>query len=111
MVKNMENEIFPHSDDFHSKVAKELKLNEVYTPSVNYHSEFTAELNTVLKKLINLEFLMPRAAEYYEEAIKEEERKANLMSKGSSLLKSNTQMEDILKNRNLNSMLSPKQIA
>ena len=59
-VNKVEQEVFPNSEEFHLRVTKELKENEVYTASVNYRRELLPELTGQLKRLINLDFLLPR---------------------------------------------------
>jgi len=58
--KLMEEEVFPNSKEFHLRMSKELKENEVYTASAVYREEMLGEIVLALKKLVNLEFLLPR---------------------------------------------------
>jgi hypothetical protein len=64
-AKIAEEEVFPNSKDFHLKICKELKENEVYTASAIYKEDLLSELSFSLKRLVNLEFLLPRV-EYVE---------------------------------------------
>ena len=64
-AKIVEDEVFPNSRDFHMKICKELKENEVYTAAAVYKNEFLVDLEHSLKRLVNLEFLLPRV-EYIE---------------------------------------------
>ena len=59
-VKTVEEDVFPNSREFHLKVCKELKENQVYTASILYKQECLADISFGLKRLINLEFLMPK---------------------------------------------------
>ena len=59
-IKVVEEDVFPNSNDFHLKICKELKENEVYTASAVYREECLADLAYGLKKLVNLEFLLPK---------------------------------------------------
>ena len=64
-AKIVEEDVFPNSREFHLKVCKELKENEVYTATAVYKEECLADLVYSLKRLVNLEFLLPRV-EYVE---------------------------------------------
>lgn len=86
-AKIVEEEVFPNSKDFHLKICKELKENEVYTASAVYREEFLGDVIFGLKKLINLEFLLPRV-EYVEGPPKIERaddiRRANSLKRNNS---------------------------
>ena len=64
-VKVVEEDVFPNSQEFHLKVCKELKENEVYRATAIYREDLLGEMSYYLKKLVNLEFLLPRV-EYVE---------------------------------------------
>jgi hypothetical protein len=59
-IPKVEKEVFPNSQEFHLRATKELKENEVYTASVSYRQDLLPELTNHLKRLINLDFLLPR---------------------------------------------------
>lgn len=56
----VEDDVFPNSREFHLKVSKELKENEVYSANAVYKEEFLGDLAHSLKRLVNLEFLLPK---------------------------------------------------
>ena len=90
-AKTVEDEVFPNSRDFHMKVCKELKENEVYTAAAIYKNEFLVDLEHSLKRLVNLEFLLPRV-EYIEGPPPRAERADRLdnMNRSMSLKRNNS---------------------
>lgn len=53
-VQRVEQEVFPNSNDFHLRVSKELKENEVYSANVVYREELLADIEFGLKRLVSL---------------------------------------------------------
>jgi hypothetical protein len=53
-IPQVEHEVFPNSNEFHQRVSKELKENEVYSANVVYRDEFLADVAFALKRLVNL---------------------------------------------------------
>jgi hypothetical protein len=90
-AKVVEEDVFPNSREFHLKVCKELKENEVYTASAVYKEEVLGELVYTLMKLINLEFLLPRV-EYVAGPPQSQERvdKLDDMRRSLSLRRNNS---------------------
>ena len=89
-IRTVEEEVLPNSHDFHLKVCKELKENEVYTANALYREDLLTDLGYYLKKLVNLEFLLPRV-EYVEGPPKAERaEKLDDFRRPSSMHKNNS---------------------
>jgi hypothetical protein len=59
-VQRVEQEVLPNSNDFHLRVSRELKENEVYAANVIYREDLLTDVEFHLKRLVSLEFLLPR---------------------------------------------------
>lgn len=109
-IQQVEQEVFPNSNDFHYRVSKELKENEVYTANAVYNEQFLADLAFSLKRLVKLEFHIPRV-ECVEDIRREDYMKrSNSMKKGSAsmMVSPNTkQYMDFSKVRNVSAINSP----
>lgn len=53
-AKVVEEDVFPQSREFHLRVCKELKENEVYTANAVYRQDVLKEIEYGLKRLVNL---------------------------------------------------------
>lgn len=107
-IQQVEQEVFPNSSEFHLRVSKELRENEVFTATTIFRDDLLPDLSFTLKKMVNLEFQIPRVQ--LEDLRRDDHRRGNSAKKGTNSLivsPSANQFYDFSKVRNVSAVLSP----
>lgn len=106
-VRQVDRQVLPGSSEFHTKISKQLKENEVYTASAIFREDLLSDVTFSLKRLVNLEFILPQMSTYLEQAEKSKRASSAKKTNSSLLVRTTQPMNDFTKVRNVSAILSP----